>query len=36
LNDLTKETLLFMYRTSIEGIRDVIKESWRIYQSDNS
>lgn len=25
LNDLAKQTLPFMYQTSIEGIRDVIK-----------
>jgi hypothetical protein len=34
LNGLAKETLLFMYQTSIEGIRDIIKECWTIYQSD--
>jgi hypothetical protein len=34
LNDLAKETLPFIYQTSIEGIRDVIKECWTIYQSD--
>jgi IS30 family transposase len=27
LNDLARETLPFMYQTSIEGIRDVIKEA---------
>jgi hypothetical protein len=32
LNDLAEETLLFMYQTSIEGIRDVLKECWNIYQ----
>jgi IS30 family transposase len=36
LNDLAKETLPFMYQTSIEGIRDVIKESYSIYQSQDS
>jgi hypothetical protein len=37
LNSLAKETLPFMYQTSIEGIRDIIKESWSIYESqDNS
>ena len=36
LNDLAKETLPFMYQTSIEGIRDVIKECWVIYQSNDS
>jgi IS30 family transposase len=32
LNDLAKRTLPFMYQTSIEGIRDVLKECWNIYQ----
>ena len=36
LNDLAKETLPFMYQTSIEGIRDVIKECWTIYLSDDN
>jgi IS30 family transposase len=36
LTDLAKETLPFMYQTSIEGIRSVMKESWNIYeQSDD-
>jgi hypothetical protein len=35
LNSLAKETLPFTYQTSIEGIRDVIKESWNIYQSED-
>jgi IS30 family transposase len=35
LNDLAKETLPFMYQTSIEGIRDVIKECHTIYQSQD-
>jgi IS30 family transposase len=35
LNDLAKETLPFMYQTSIEGIRDVIKESYTIFQSSD-
>jgi hypothetical protein len=30
LNSLARETLPFMYQTSIEGIRDVIKEAWSI------
>ena len=34
LNSLAKETLPFMYLTSIEGIRDVINQCWTIYQSD--
>jgi hypothetical protein len=33
LNDLAKETLPFMYKTSIDGIRDVLKECWNIYES---
>ena len=33
LNSLAKSTLPFMYQTSIEGIRDVIKGAWSIYQS---
>jgi hypothetical protein len=36
LNGLAKETLPFMYQTSIEGIRDVIKECYTIYQSNDS
>lgn len=36
LNDLAKQTLPFMYQTSIEGIRDVIKESYAIYRSQDS
>ena len=35
LNDLAKVTLPFMYQTSIEGIRSILKECWNIYQSDN-
>ena len=35
LNSLAKETLPFMYQTSIEGIRDVIKECWSVYQNDD-
>ena len=35
LNSLAKETLPFMYETSIEGIRDVIKECHAIYQSQD-
>ena len=36
LNALAKETLPFMYQTSIEGIRDVIRECYMIYQSNDS
>ena len=35
LNDLAKSTLPFMYQTSIEGIRSIIKECWIIYQSND-
>jgi hypothetical protein len=31
LNNLAKETLPFMYQTSIDGIRNVLKECWNIY-----
>jgi hypothetical protein len=31
--DLAKETLPFMYQTSIQGIREVLKECWNIYES---
>jgi HTH domain len=36
LNDLAKETLPFIYQISIEGIRDIIKECWAIYQSEDT
>jgi IS30 family transposase len=36
LNSLAKETLPFMYQTSIEGIRNVINECYTIYQSPDS
>jgi IS30 family transposase len=36
LNSLAKETLPFMYQTSIEGIRDVINQCWTIYQSEDN
>jgi IS30 family transposase len=35
LNKLAKETLPFMYQISIEGIRDIIRECWNIYQSED-
>jgi predicted transcriptional regulator len=35
LNSLAKETLPFMYQTSIEGIRNVLKECWSIYTLNN-
>lgn len=36
LNDLARSTLPFMYETSIEGIRSVMKESWNIYESTDN
>src|SRR3954463_10755698 len=33
LNDLAKETLPFMYKSCIDGIREVLKECWNIYES---
>ena len=36
LNSLAKEALLFMYQTSIEGIRNVLKESWNIYTTKSN
>jgi IS30 family transposase len=36
LNSLAKETLSFMYQTLIEGIRDVIRECYTIYLSQDS
>jgi IS30 family transposase len=35
LNDLARSTLPFMYQTSIEGIRSILKECWNIYQSSD-
>ena len=31
LNDLAKQTIPFMYQSAIEGIREVLKECWKIY-----
>ena len=36
LNSLAKETLPFMYQTSIEGIKNVLKECWSIYAIDGN
>ena len=36
LDNLAKETLPFMYETSIEGIRNILKECWNIYLSGNN
>lgn len=35
LKSLVKETLPFLYQSSLEGIRNVLNECWNIYQSDN-
>jgi hypothetical protein len=31
LNDLAKQTIPFLYQSTIEGIREVLKECWNIY-----
>ncbi|MGH9984823.1 MAG: HTH domain-containing protein, partial [Nitrososphaeraceae archaeon] len=36
LNKLAKETLPFMFQTSIEGIKNVLKECWNIYSINNN
>jgi predicted transcriptional regulator len=36
LNSLAKEILPFIYQTSIEGIRNVLKECWNIYTIDSN
>jgi IS30 family transposase len=36
LNDLAKQTIPFMYQSSIEGIRNVLKECWAIYNADTT
>ena len=36
LNSLAKEALPFMYRTSIEGIRNILKECWNIYTIESN
>ena len=36
LNSLAKEALPFMYLTSIEGIRNVLKECWSIYTIESN
>lgn len=34
-NDLARETMPFLYMTSIDGIRAILKECWKIYESDD-
>jgi hypothetical protein len=36
LNSLAKEALPFIYQTSIEGIRNVLKECWNIYTIESN
>jgi HTH domain len=36
LNSLAKEALPCMYQTSIEGIKNVLKECWNIYSIDSN
>ena len=36
LSTLAKEALPFMYETSIEGIRNVLKECWNIYTIESN
>ncbi len=36
LNTLAKEALPFMYQTSIEGIRNVLKECWNVYTIESN
>ena len=36
LNSLAKKTLPFMYQTSIEGIKNVLKECWNIYTIESN
>ena len=36
LNTLAKEALPFMYQTSIEGIKSVLKECWKIYAAESN
>jgi predicted ArsR family transcriptional regulator len=36
LNSLAKQTLPFMYQTSIEGIKNVLKECWSVYMNSSN
>jgi hypothetical protein len=36
LNSLAREALPFMYQTSIEGIRNILKECWNIYTIESN
>ncbi|ALI34766.1 hypothetical protein NMY3_00554 [Candidatus Nitrosocosmicus oleophilus] len=36
LKYLVQQSLPFLYSTSIEGIKSILKECWSIYESDNA
>ena len=36
LNDLAKESLPMMYSQNLDGIREVIKEAWSIYNAEDA
>lgn len=36
LKSLVQQSLPFLYSTSIEGIKSILKECWSIYESDNA
>ena len=36
IDDMAKKTLPFMYQKSIEGINEVLKECWHIYQQKDT
>ncbi len=36
LTSLAKETLPFMYESAIEGVRDVISQAWKIFESTDN
>jgi predicted transcriptional regulator len=36
LKSLVQHSLPFLYSTSIEGIKSVLKECWNVYESDNA
>jgi IS30 family transposase len=35
IDSLARETLPFMYQQSIEGVRDILKECWKIYETSD-
>jgi predicted transcriptional regulator len=36
LNSLARETMPFMFQTSISGITDILKECWNIHESTDN